>query len=417
MATLNKLTDRSVQAFLKRAKAGQKISDGGALYLLRTPAGSAAWRINYRHGGRYRTYAIGLYPTIGLAEARQERDRVKQLLTRGIDPVFAKREERVRNIANTKAGAEGPKTFQQFALEWLERRAIKKSWSEVHKRQVRQSLERYLFPRIGSVPVASVTLDMLSEAVTPLIKAKRYETAGKLLQNLTLIFKSARLRRHRADNPAEGLADELIPTGQLPNRRPALTKFSELGDVLRRTELAPIAPQVRLALKLVAHSAARIGNVLEARWEEFDLDSDTPAWVIPRPQMKVKRRPFDHRVLLTATIAADLRAWRSFTGGKGYVFPAPAGASHLRHETLEKVYRRTLGLHGKHSVHGWRASFSTLAKDSGLFSKDAVNLALDHVHDSDVALVYDRGERLEERKKLAAWWDSELSRAQNAGAH
>lgn len=412
MGLLNRLTARSAQAFINRAKPGQKTSDGGALYLMKTPAGSAAWRINFRHDGRYRTYAVGLYPSISLAEARRERDRIKQLLSRGIDPVQAKRQEKAENISAARATSDGAKTFEEFSREWLERRALKRLWSEIHRKQVRQSLERYLFPLFGSVPVAGVTQDMVSQAAMKVISARRYETAGKLLQNVSLIFKSARLRGHRPDNPADGLADELIPSGQMPNQRPALVTLPELGDVLRRTDLAAIAPQVRLCLKLIAFTAVRIGNALEARWEDFDLEAKVPIWTIARAQMKAKRRPFDHRVILGPTIAADMRTWRALTEGEGYVFPAPAGAPHLRHETLEKVYRRTLSLEGKHSVHGWRAAFSTLAKDSGLFSKDAVNLALDHVHDSEVARAYDRGERLDERIRLANWWDAQLSKAQ-----
>jgi hypothetical protein len=91
LGVLNKLSERKVQSFIRSAKPGQKVSDGGSLYLLRTPAGSAAWRVNFRHDGRYRTYAIGLYPVVPLAEARRERDRIKQLLARGVDPVQEKR--------------------------------------------------------------------------------------------------------------------------------------------------------------------------------------------------------------------------------------------------------------------------------------------------------------------------------------
>jgi integrase len=72
----------------------------------------------------------------------------------------------------------------------------------------------------------------------------------------------------------------------------------------------------------------------------------------------------------------------------------------------------TCGFEDRHSVHGWRASFSTLARDNG-FSKDVVDLALDHVVDEATVRAYDRGERLVERKKLTEWWDTELSKSQH----
>jgi integrase len=159
---------------------------------------------------------------------------------------------------------------------------------------------------------------------------------------------------------------------------------------------------------LVAFTASRIGNAIAAEWTEFDLDSEAPLWTIPRSKMKAKDRKHDHKVLLGPTIAADLRTWRAVTGGRGYVFPSPTGRKHVTHEALEKVLRVTLGYSGTHSVHGWRSSFSTLARDHG-FAKDVVELTLDHVTDSQTVRAYDRGERLEERKKLAMWWDAQLS--------
>ena len=108
--------------------------------------------------------------------------------------------------------------------------------------------------------------------------------------------------------------------------------------------------------------------------------------------MKVATREIDLRIPLCPEIAAELRQWQGVIGGKGYVFPSPAGGKYIGRESIEKVYRVTLGLEGKHSPHGWRSAFSTLARDQG-FARDVVELALDHAHDNDVARAYDRGER------------------------
>ena len=69
-------------------------------------------------------------------------------------------------------------------------------------------------------------------------------------------------------------------------------------------------------------------------------------------------------------------------------------------------------LRGKHSIHGWRSSFSTLTKDADR-DKDAVNLTLDHLHDNEVARAYDRGKRLDQRLAVMHWWDSQLTAAQD----
>jgi integrase len=237
------------------------------------------------------------------------------------------------------------------------------------------------------------------------------ETAGKVLWNVSRIFALAKSTGLCTENPAVGVK-EVLPASKPHSQRPALLNFESLGELLRRFEMAPVSPQVRLAHRLIAFSASRIANAIGAEWDEFDLVSDQPTWTVPRPKMKAKERPYDHRVLLGPTIAAELRTWRAITGGRGFVFQSPTGRKHITHESIEKALRVTLQYEGRHSVHGWRASFSTLARDHG-FSKDVVELALDHVTDSATVRAYDRGERLKERKQLCEWWDAELSRAQH----
>ena len=116
----------------------------------------------------------------------------------------------------------------------------------------------------------------------------------------------------------------------------------------------------------------------------------------------------DHKVYLGPTIANDLRIWQKRIGSKGFVFPGNAGRDFIGREAVEKLYRETLKLAGRMSPHGWRSALSTLAKDAG-WSRDVVELTLDHVHDSAVVRAYDRGERRVERIQLAAWWDAQLN--------
>jgi len=166
-----------------------------------------------------------------------------------------------------------------------------------------------------------------------------------------------------------------------------------------------------MAHRLCAFTAARIGNIVNAEWREFHLDDDQPVWIIPRGKMKVATRDIDHRVPLCPEIAVELRQWQGVFGRKGYVFPSPAGGKYIGRESIEKVYRVTLGLEGKHSPHGWRSAFSTLARDQG-FQRDVVELALDHAHDNEVARAYDRGERFTQRVELFNWWGTRLTSAQ-----
>lgn len=399
---INKLTDLKIKAFIRRNLVGRKLSDGAGMYLLLTPAGTAAWRVKYRLAGKERVYAIGTYPAITLDAARAERDAVKAQLRQGADPVQARR------LTHASAAASSGYTFEAVAADWLAKQ--RRDWSEIHYLKSSQALERDVYPRIGRLPVRDITPAIVASIIEAVVKRGARDTAGKILQHVGGVFRLAQARGLRNDNPASPVR-EVLPARKIAGRMPALLTFPELGSVLREAEGARLSPAVRQAHRLIAFTAARIGNVVAADWPEFDLDSKLPAWTIPRSKMKSKDRHHDHHVVLGKTIAAELRAWRRITGGKGPVFPSPTGGERITRESLEKAYRVTMGLAGKHAPHGWRSAFSTLARDQG-FDREVVELTLDHIHDNDVARAYDRGERLQQRIKLMAWWDEQLAHAE-----
>lgn len=251
---------------------------------------------------------------------------------------------------------------------------------------------------------------MVAGAIEAIVKRGAVDTAGKILQHIGGVFRFAQARGLRPDNPAEPV-HEVLPAKKQAGRMPALLTFSALGALLRSAEAAHLSPSVRMAHRLCAFTVARISNIVEAEWPEFDLEAEVPMWIIPRRKMKSQNRHHDHKIVLSPVIAKELCGWSRTVGSDGYVFRSPAGGKHITRESVEKAYRVTLGYDGKHSPHGWRAAFSTLARDHG-FDRDVVELTLDHVHDNDVVRAYDRGERLTHRVKLMTWWGEELDKAQ-----
>ncbi len=400
----NKLTDVKIRSFISKSKAGNapitKLSDGGGMYLLVTPAGTPVWRLKYRIGGKERLYAIGIYPAISLDAARAERDSIKARVRQGHDPV------KVRQLNRAAAAISSGQTFQSVAADWL----ANQSWSDIHREKSSRALERDVYPRIGTLPVKDITAAMVASVIESVLKRGAIDTAGKILQHVGGVFRFAQARGLRQDNPAEPV-HEVLPARKQAGRMPALLTFPALGALLRSAEAAHLSPAVRTAHRLCAFTVARISNIVEAEWPELDLDAEVPLWIIPRRKMKSQNRHHDHKIVLSAVIADELRAWRRTAGKDGYVFRSPAGGKHITRESLEKAYRVTLGQDGKHSPHGWRAAFSTLARDHG-FDRDVVELTLDHIHDNDVVRAYDRGERLQQRIALMKWWGEELDKAQ-----
>ena len=398
----NRLSDKACKAFAAQKAHGKKLSDGGGLYLLIAPAGSASWRIKYRIEGKEKTYSIGNYPDVSLAAARIELGEVKALLREHKDPVTERRVNRATNAASAD------NTFRAVTQDWLTMK--QKEWSAGHYTKSARAFERDIYPALGNLPISSITPAIVAKAVEDIHKRGVLETVTRILQHLNGVFRYAQAKGLCRDNAAAP-ARELLPRKKDTGRMPALLEWTALGDVLRRAEAARLSPSVRMAQRLIAFSAMRIGNVVDAEWKEFHLDDEQPVWIIPRKKMKVTTRDIDHRVPLSPEIVAELRQWREMFGGRGFVFPSPQGGKHIGRESIEKVYRVTLALGGKHSPHGWRSAFSTLARDNG-FARDVVELALDHAHDNEVARAYDRGERFDERVKLFQWWGKQLAAAQ-----
>ena len=399
----NKLSDKAVKAFVTAAEPGKKLADGGGLYLFIPAAGNPNWRIKYRIEGKEKVFSVGTLPLVSLSEARITLAEVKAMIREGKDPVDARR------VKRAAAAASAENTFQSVALEWL---AMKRGeWSAGHHTKSARAFERDVFPALGNLPIASITPAMVAKAVEAINKRDVLETATRILQHLNGVFRYAQARGLCRDNPAAP-AREILPRKKDSGRMPAIVEFKALGDILRRAEQARLSRAVYLGHRLCAFTAARIGNVVTAEWREFDLDGEQPIWVIPRQKMKVNNRDIDHRIPLTKEIVEEFKKWRALIGARGFLFPSPAGGKHIGRDGIEKAYRVTLGLEGRHSPHGWRSAFATLARDHG-FERDVVELALDHAHDNEVARAYDRGERFEQRIRLFRWWGEQLAAAQH----
>lgn len=390
-------------------RAGHKLADGGGLYLTFLPSGRASWQIRYSHGGKMRTFSIGLAEEVSLAQARSARARVRAQAETGLDPVIERQAKRAETVEATE------NTFGHVASDWLAKQ--KSDWAAIHYVKSERALERDVLPTLGKLPVHRITTSMVAGVIDQIQKRGVRDTTQKILQHVRSIFRYAQAKGMRTDNPAEPVI-EILKRAPDVVHHPALLTFPELGDVLRRAEVAGVSPGVRLAHRLIAFTGSRIGNVVAAQWEHMDLESCSASWRIPRHEMKVRGggRSHDHRVILPAQIAVELRKWKVVQPETGvYVFPGHQGRSHLSREALEKALRDTMGLAGKHSPHGWRSALSTRAREDTDFDAELIDLSLDHVHASDVALAYDRGQRLAKRVALMAWWGNALETAEQGG--
>lgn len=403
---INRLTTTIVRAFAARRGLGgkKKLFDGAGLFITKTPKGTTVWRLRYRLGRADRIYSIGRYPEISIEAARAERDIARAQIRAGIDPVDARR------VRREKATAVADATFKTVAESWFEKH--RHEWSDIHFRKSREAFERDVYPSIGRLPVDQVTSPIIARVLEQILARGSHDTATKVHQHLTRVFRLAKVRGMCHENPAVD-AREVMPSKPRAAKRAALLDIEALRDVLRQADAAPISPAVRLAQRLCAYTACRIGNVVAATWSDMELDDQAPRWTIPRAQMKVRTRKHDHVVMLGPTITSELRVWKRAAANARHVFPSAVAMTkypHITREAVEKAYRVTLGLDGRHSLHGWRSSFAALAREAK-FARDTVDLALDQMRTASAGPTGDGGERLAECANLMRWWDAELSLA------
>ena len=270
------LTDTAI----KKAKPGAKpvkLSDGRGLYLLVSPSGSKLWRWKYRVLGKEKVMALGAYPDVSLAQAREGLDKARKVLAAGSDPMVVRKADK----AATRAAAE--ESFEAVARMWWVH--WKPARSEQHAGQVMRRFEADVFPHIGARPVAEIQAPELVAMVKAIAGRGVNDLAKRALQTSGQVFRYAIAHGLAKRNPAADIRpSDLLASRQ--KRNMARIDGKELPELMRRIDAYQGTPVTRLAMKLMALTFVRTSELIGARWDEFDLDG--LRWDIPASRMKMK---------------------------------------------------------------------------------------------------------------------------------
>ena len=394
------LSDIQVRNLKPREKA-YKVSDFEGLFVLVKPNGSKLWQFKYRMDGKERLLSIGVYPDVGLAQARKTKESARANVAAGIDPSEVKQEEkRQRQDANGR-------TFEKIGAEFLaKQRKEGKSDATLSKTEYHLKLASRDF---GRKPITEITAPMILKTLRKVEAKGNYETAHRLRSRIGSIFRYAVASGIAETDPTYALRDALIrPTRK---HRAAIIEPKALGRLMNEIDIFEGQATTRIALKLLAMLAQRPGEIRHAKWSEIDFVRKV--WSIPADRMKMRR---DHIVPLPDQAIELLDELRRMNGNGEYLFPSlRSWARPMSENTLNAALRR-MGYSGDEmTAHGFRSSFSTLANESGLWNPDAIERALAHVEKSEVRRAYARGEHWEERVRLADWWAEQLSIYRGAG--
>jgi integrase len=192
----------------------------------------------------------------------------------------------------------------------------------------------------------------------------------------------------------------------IKGRQPAIVDLDEAREVLRRAEEEPAHPVTKLALRLLALTAVRPGEIRGASWHEFErLDGREPLWRIPALRMKMKQEPL---VPLSRQAVAVIAAVRSLTGRGPLVFPNARHALRPMSENAIGYLLNRAGYHSRHVPHGWRATFSTIMNERYQHDRQVIDLMLAHAPKDKTEAAYNRAAHMPRRRELAQAWSDLL---------
>lgn len=390
------LTDVKV----RNAKAGErqvKLSDSGGMFLLVTPAGGKWWRLKYRFGGKEKMLAMGTYPDVSLSEARVRRDEARKLLANGIDPGEAKK---AKKAAGKEAGAD---SFEVVAREWHSRFAP--TWSDSHAFWVLRRLEQYVFPDIGARPIGELKApDVLK--VLRRIEAVALETAHRVKFVCGQVFRYAVGTGRAERDPTSDLKGILPPRSQ--KHHAAITDPKEVAGLLRAIDGFTGTFVVKSALLLAPLVFLRPGELRQAEWSEFDLDS--AEWNLPIERLKLKKRIKEdragekHLIPLSTQAVTILNDLQGLTGRSRYVFPSARSFARPMSNMAVNAALARMGYGDEMTGHGFRAMARTILDEVLQIRIDFIEHQLAHAVKDPNGRAYNRTAHLAERQKMMQTW-------------
>ena len=372
------LTTKQVEAARPKDQA-YKLADSAGLYLYISKAGGRSWRSNFVADRRQGTKTYGTYPELSLAQARA-----------------------AHGIFRSEGTSKRSLTFEEVAKKWLKLKLPTLSNGK-HQIQVSETLERFAYPMIGSMPVNTIKRADLVRVVRAVEEKGIIETAHRVAGRLKAVLDHAQDEGLLEQHPGAGLSR--VITGR-PRVKPMASIPVAEAPALLRIIGTYNEPVTKLGLLMLAHTFVRVGELRGMRWDE--IKSDDAVWVVPEGRMKLK---MPHVVPLSAAVIALLEDLRKLSGRSELVFESQIRPGHSISENtfLFALYR--LGYRGRMTAHGFRALASTVLNEQSGFDKDVIERQLSHQETDEVRAAYNRAEYLPKRREMMDWWSQWLQKA------
>jgi integrase len=392
----------------RREEKQQKLSDGAGMYLLVAPArkvqgakpieqqkdSGKCWRLKYRFGGKEKVLALGTYPEVSLADARQRRDEARKMLSNGTDPGAVKKAQKAAQ------GTQNANTFEVIAREWHSKFAH--TWKSSHAQHKLERLEKNVFPWMGNRPIKEITAPEVLGVLRRLESRGILDTAHRVRFDCGMIFRYAIATGRAERDPSADLKGALPPVKN--GHFAATTDPKEVAPLLRAIDGFVGSFVVKCALQLAPLLFVRPGELRAAEWSEIDLES--AEWNIPAERMKMK---IAHLVPLPLQAVEILKELQPLTGHGRYVFPCSRSFMRCMSENAVNAALRRMGFEKSEITgHGFRAMARTILDEVLDFRVDFIEHQLAHAVKDPLGRAYNRTTHLPQRRHMMQTWANYL---------
>jgi integrase len=402
-------SDQTIKA-VKPGDLRKRLNDGDGLFLLLFVKGGAhGWRFAYSLHGKRNNLSLGVYPDVGLAQARKSADAARTLVAAGADPSETRKSGKVdierKREADRRADAGLPSadSFEGVAREWHDTR--KGDWSISYGEKILARLVADVFPYIGRRPIGEITPPQLLEVLRRVESRGVIETAHRARENCSQVFRFA-IATGRAERDAARDLSDALKKPQVKHFA-AITDPKRLGELLRACHGYTGTPVVRTALRLAPMLMLRPGELRHAEWSEIDLDTAT--WTVPAQRMKRekagKMNGVPHIVPLPTQAVEAFRDLEPLTGGGQWVFRGERHHDRPMSENTVNAALRAMGFPADEATgHGFRATARTMLAERLNVDASIVEAQLAHSVRDSLGRAYNRTEFLAQRRSMMQSW-------------
>jgi integrase len=385
------LTDTAIRNVKSRNKP-RKLFDERGLYLLVTPDGGKWWRFKYRFGGKEKLLSLGVYPDVGLKQAREKRDEGRKLVAANVDPSAERQAAKAAMVASLRRDQD---SFEAVAKEWFGK--FSPNWVPSHSETIVQRLEADVFPWLGARVISEINAVDLLEVLRRIETRGAVSTAHRIKQICGQVFRYGIATGRASRDPSGDLRGALSPERE--RHFGALTKPADVAALVRAIDGYRGSFVVKCALRFTALTFARPGEIRKAQWTEIDLSE--ALWRIPAVRMKMRR---EHLVPLSRQAVDVLRELHPLTGAGLYLFTNGRRMSRPMSENAITAALRYMSYErGQMTAHGFRTLASTLLNEQG-WPADAIERQLAHAERDGARAAYNRAEYLVERRLMMQAW-------------